>query len=87
MTQTISSGVTSSGLTANSYNPIVVLSGGELVSTTVAIEGLLTLSSGAIADDIVVYGDGYYNVGHIAQPGGEVTGGGRASRTCLGLWN
>jgi len=51
MTITVSSGVTSSGLTISSGDPLVVLSGGAIDNITVLSGGLETLSSGAIADD------------------------------------
>jgi autotransporter passenger strand-loop-strand repeat protein len=54
MTITVSSGVTSKGLTISSGDPLVVLSGGTVSASTIRSGGSATLSFGATGDDLTV---------------------------------
>src|SRR5277367_3305101 len=58
MTITVSSGVTSSGLVISSGDPLVVLSGGAVSSGSILSGGSATVSSGAIATNIIVASGG-----------------------------
>ena len=58
MTITVSSGVTSSGLTISSGDPLVVLSGGAVSSASILSGGSATVSSGAIATNVIVASGG-----------------------------
>ena len=58
MTITVSSGVTSSGLTISSGEPLRVLSGGVVDSSTILSGGSATLSSGALAEFLTVNSGG-----------------------------
>ena len=53
-TITVSSGVTSSGLTVTAGNELLVLSGGIAEATTVLNGGTMTLSSGGVASAFTV---------------------------------
>jgi autotransporter passenger strand-loop-strand repeat protein/autotransporter-associated beta strand protein len=54
MTIAISSGVTSSGLTISSGDPLVVLSGGTVESSVILSGGMATLSKGAFGSSLTV---------------------------------
>jgi autotransporter passenger strand-loop-strand repeat protein len=79
MTITVSSGVTSSGLTISAGDPVVVLSGGELLASTILSGGSATLSRGAVGNELGV------SSGGVLQGDGELAGGDGASGTIIGL--
>jgi autotransporter passenger strand-loop-strand repeat protein len=58
MTITVSSGVTSTSLTISAGDPLVVLSGGAVISTTVLNGASATLSAGATASRITISAGG-----------------------------
>jgi autotransporter passenger strand-loop-strand repeat protein len=68
MTITISSGVTSTGLTISSGDPLVVLSGGEVEDSNVLGGGSVTLSSGGIGSYLIL------SSGAVLQGPGEIIG-------------
>jgi autotransporter passenger strand-loop-strand repeat protein len=65
----ISSGVTSSGISASSHDPVTVLSGGTAISTTVMRNGVLTVQSGGSAISTRVKAGGT----EIVSAGGSAT--------------
>src|SRR5271156_1548066 len=69
MTITVSSGVTSSGLTISAGDPLVVLSGGEVRSATILSGGSATLSSGAVGYSMTI------SSGGLVQGAGDLAGG------------
>jgi autotransporter passenger strand-loop-strand repeat protein len=58
MTITITSGSTQSDLTISGGNPLVVLSGGKVLSSTVLSAGSATLSSGGVGDNLSINSGG-----------------------------
>jgi autotransporter passenger strand-loop-strand repeat protein len=68
MTITVSSGVTSVGLTISHGDPLVVLSGGHVQGVDVLSGGSATLSSGGRSDDLVIY------AGAVLSGSGELDG-------------
>src|ERR1700677_3646950 len=74
MTITVSSGVTSGFLIISSGDPLVVLSGGEVISSIILSGGSATLSSGALGDVLTVSSGGVLD-GPGALIGESVVGG------------
>ena len=58
MTVTVASGVTSTNLTISAGDPLVVRSGGVVLSSTILNDGVATLSSGAIGEFLTVASGG-----------------------------
>ena len=84
MSTTVSSGVTSSGLTVSSGGSVVVENGGVLVSTRVLSDGLVTLDSGATGSSLTISAGG-----DLAGPGmvyGTITVDGAVSGVSLGWY-
>ena len=84
MTITISSGVTSGGLTISSGDPLVVLSGGTVDSSLILSGGMATLSIGASGNSLTVSKGGV-----VLGPGdlmGSSTVAGALSGVTVGKW-
>jgi fibronectin-binding autotransporter adhesin len=96
---TVSSGVTSSGLTISSGDPLVVLAGGTVEHTSIASGATASLSSGAVAVNLmvskggVVQGQGELDASFVAgsmsgvsigDGGSELLPGGTASNVEVG---
>ena len=67
-TTTVSSGVTSSGLTVSKGSPLIVVSGGVADTVTVLSGGSATLSAGGVGSDVTV------SKGGLLQGAGELQG-------------